>query len=426
MAPRNRPRFVVFVESPLTGAGQDCAKFLLEQGVTPLVLAASPDSMAPSLRCDFADLNVEIRSCDTRSVDAVVAACRKIEAEGELVGVTSVYEYYCDIGAEVASRLGLAGPDPAAVTACRSKASMRRAMAGTPGLNPLFRLCASREEAVTTAAEFGFPVVVKPLDLTGSLWVRRCDSTDQVAAITEEIMWIGEYLGQKVTPQVVVEECVPGDEYSAEVMHGQVLGLTEKICSEPPFFLEMGHIFPAPVSGARERLLLEKVEQAVKAIGVTWGPAHVELKLTADGEDARVIEVNGRIAGDRIPELVRVASGVDMCRLHMTALIGGTPDLTLDCDRTAVVHFLMSASLGRLDAIDGVAEAESTEGVHEVHMRPGVQPGMVYRANGSNRDRAAWVIAEGAGRDEALSRAKEAGQKLVFSWSPLDESEGGA
>ncbi|MFE5888961.1 ATP-grasp domain-containing protein [Streptomyces sp. NPDC056468] len=423
MSDRKTARYVVFVESPLTGAGQDCARFLLERGVTPVVVAARPEAMAPSLIRDYAELGVEIRACDTQDADAVVAACREIAADGELVGVTSVYEYYCDMGAQVAARLGLPGPDPTAVAACRSKASMRAAMSSTPGLNPPFRVCSSPEEAASAAAGIGFPVVVKPLDLTGSLWVRRCETAGEVDAITREILEIGEYLGQQVTPQVVVEECVPGAEYSAEVVHGKVLGLTEKICSEPPLFLEMGHIFPARLPGGRERLLVEKAEQAVKAIGVTWGPAHVELKLTADGSDARVIEVNGRIAGDRIPELVRIASGVDMCRLHMTALLGGTPDLTAVCDRTAAVHFLMSAPLGRLDAIDGVTEAQAMEGVHEVHMRPGVQPGMVYKANGSNRDRAAWIITEGADRDEALGRAVAAGERLVFTWSPVDESE---
>ncbi|MFI2778345.1 ATP-grasp domain-containing protein [Streptomyces sp. ALB3] len=421
MSHQETPRYVVFVESPLTGAGQDCARFLLEQGITPVVVAARPEAMAPSLLSDYAELGVEIRACDTQDPEAVVTACREIAADGTLVGVSSVYEYYCAMGAEVAARLGLAGPDPAAIAACRSKASMRRAMSAVPGLNPPFRVCSSPGEAAAAATEIGFPVVVKPLDLTGSLWVRRCGTADEVSALAEEIMGIGEYLGQRVAPEVVVEECVLGDEYSAEVMHGKVLGLTEKICSEPPLFLEMGHIFPARVDGARERLLVAKAEQAVKAVGVTWGPAHVELKLTGDGTDARVIEVNGRIAGDRIPELVRIATGVDMCRLHMTALLGGTPDLEVPFLRTAAVHFLMSAALGRLDAIDGVPEATAMEGVHEVRMRPGVQPGMVYRANGSNRDRAAWIIAEGADRAEALGRAEAAGRRLSFSWSPVDE-----
>ncbi|WP_406456072.1 ATP-grasp domain-containing protein [Streptomyces sp. NBC_01622] len=411
-------RFVVFVDSPWTGAGQDCARYLLEQGVTPIIVAADPAALHPSLLHDYAELGVDIQACDVDSVDAVVDFCRELGTRGEVIGVTSVYEYYCDIGAEAAARLGLAGPDPKAVAICRSKAAMREAMADTPGLNPLFRVAESPARAVAAAESIGYPVVVKPLDLTGSLFVRRCDSADAVAAITTQVMELGEYLGHTVTPKVVVEECVPGAEYSAEIVHGKVLGLTEKIGSEPPLFLEMGHVFPAALPPERERLLVEKAEQAVRAIGVTWGPAHVELKLTADGTDARVIEVNGRIAGDRIPEAVRIASGVDMCRLHMIALLGDTPDLTLRCDRTAAIHFLMLRRSGRLDAVEGIPRAKALKGVHEVHLRPGVQAGITYEANGSNRDRAAWIIAEGADRDEALGRAHAAGDELTFVWSP--------
>ncbi|MFJ6889579.1 ATP-grasp domain-containing protein [Streptomyces californicus] len=417
------PRYVVFIDSPWTGAGQDCARFLLEQGITPLILAADPAHLHPSLLHDYAELGVAIHACDVDSADAIVAFCDDLATRGEVVGVTSVYEYYCDMGAHVAARLGLAGPAPEAVAICRSKSAMREAMAPVPGLNPLFRVAESPEEAAAAADAIGYPVVVKPLDLTGSLFVRRCENAEDVTAITAEVMGLGEYLGHEVTPKVIVEECVLGAEYSAEIVHGKVLGLTEKIGSEPPLFLEMGHVFPASLPGEQERLLVEKAELAVKAVGITWGPSHVELKLTADGKDARVIEVNGRIAGDRIPEAVRIASGVDMCRLHMTALLGGAPDLTLTADRTAAIHFLMLKSSGHLDAIDGVEEALALEGVREVHLRPGVQAGIDYRANGSNRDRAAWIITEGADRDQALARAHKAGDTLTFTWSPLSETD---
>ncbi|MEU3879601.1 MULTISPECIES: ATP-grasp domain-containing protein [Streptomyces] len=417
------PRYVVFIDSPWTGAGQDCARFLLEQGITPLILAADPAHLHPSLLHDYAELGVAIHACDVDSADAIVAFCDDLATRGEVVGVTSVYEYYCDMGARVAARLGLAGPAPEAVAICRSKSAMREAMAPVPGLNPLFRVAESPEEAAAAADAIGYPVVVKPLDLTGSLFVRRCENAEDVTAITAEVMGLGEYLGHEVTPKVIVEECVLGAEYSAEIVHGKVLGLTEKIGSEPPLFLEMGHVFPAALPGEQERLLVEKAELAVKAVGITWGPSHVELKLTADGKDARVIEVNGRIAGDRIPEAVRIASGVDMCRLHMTALLGGAPDLTLTADRTAAIHFLMLKSSGHLDAIDGVEEALALEGVREVHLRPGVQAGIDYRANGSNRDRAAWIITEGADRDQALARAHKAGDTLTFTWSPLSETD---
>lgn len=417
-------RFVAFIETPWTGAGQDCATYLQGRGVTPIILSKDPEHLHPALLADFAALGVEIRRCDTDSVDAMVAACRDLSREGELAGVTSVYEYYCALGAEVAARLGLPGPDPAAAHACRDKQRSRELMAAVPGLNPEFEICDSADAAVRAAGRIGFPVVVKPIDLTGSVHVRRCDTTGDVVELTELILGLGSYLGHEVAARVVVEECVPGPEFSAEVMHGRVLGLTQKLSSSPPHFIEMGHVFPAAVDTATAERLAGKVEQAVKAVGITWGPAHVELKLTADGADARIIEVNGRVAGGRIPELVRIASGVDLCAIHMDSMLGGTPDLTLECERTAVAHFVMLEPAGRLADVLGLELAARQEGVHEVTLRPGVQVGMTYEPNGSNRDRAAWIVAEGADAAEAFARAKAAGGLVEFVWDGAADPAG--
>ena len=75
-------RFVVFIDSPWTGAGQDCARYLMEQGVTPIIVATDPAALHPSLLHDYAELGVEIRACDVDSVDAVVDFCRELGTQG--------------------------------------------------------------------------------------------------------------------------------------------------------------------------------------------------------------------------------------------------------------------------------------------------------------------------------------------------------
>ena len=52
---------------------------------------------------------------------------------------------------------------------------------------------------------------------------------------------------------------------------------------------------------------------------------HVELRLTASGP--RVIEVNGRPAGDLIPLLVERATGINIPQALATLATGETPDL---------------------------------------------------------------------------------------------------
>ena len=56
--------------------------------------------------------------------------------------------------------------------------------------------------------------------------------------------------------------------------------------------------------------------QALRALGLGWGPAHVELRLTQDGP--RIVEVNPRLAGGMIPRMVEEALGIDLIE-HVVA-----------------------------------------------------------------------------------------------------------
>lgn len=84
-------------------------------------------------------------------------------------------DYYLPTAARIAARLGLPGPAPEAVeNACRKDATRERlAAAGVPG--PRFAVCADRSEAAAAAAEIGYPLVLKPVDLCAGMFVRRVD-----------------------------------------------------------------------------------------------------------------------------------------------------------------------------------------------------------------------------------------------------------
>ncbi|SDK20970.1 Biotin carboxylase [Actinopolyspora mzabensis] len=416
--PSRNDRVVVFVESPLTGAGTDAARLLAAEGVETVVLVAAPERLPEYLVRQYGEAGAELRRCDTADTAAVLAECRRIAATGKLLAVTSLYEYYTVRGAEVAAELGLPGPAPAAVRNCRSKSAMRHALDGVANLNPAFGICETVGEAVATASDIGFPVVVKPTGLTGSVYVRRCDTPEEVQRISRTILELDEYLRIPVDPQVAVEEHVAGPEFSAEVFDGEVLGLTEKRCGPPPNFIEMGHLFPADAPEHVRRLVTETARHAVSTLGLDWGAAHVEVRLTSSGDDARVIEVNSRLAGDRIPELVRLARGIDMTGLQVDALLGRPRHARPDRDQYAAVAFQLAPESGRLTAVEGIRQVEQLPGVVEVHHRIGI--GQVHQANGSNQDRAAWVIAVGDSGHQAISRAEAAARELRLAWDPAD------
>jgi biotin carboxylase len=207
---------------------------------------------------------------------------------------------------------------------------------------------------------------------------------------------------------VLVEAMVVGPEFSVEVFSGRVVGITRKHLGEPPFFVESGHDYPAPVSGELAATLADTVRRATSLLGLGWGPLHWELRVR-DGV-AFPIEVNPRLAGGFIPELVRHAQGIDLIRETLRLVVGETPEPEAARHRHASIRFLFAPRPGRLAAVEGMDAARAVEGVVDVALYRAV--GEELTVEGDFRDRIGHVVAC-ADESGAACEAAERGQGAV-------------
>jgi S-sulfo-L-cysteine synthase (3-phospho-L-serine-dependent) len=250
--------------------------------------------------------------------------------------------------------------------------------------------------------------VVKPASGTGSIAVRLGHDSAQVRAAAAHAFAAPD---PALPPQetVLVEEYLTGAEYSAELIDDQVVGVTRKLLGPEPYFVETGHDFPAPLPEADRRALAQLAVTAVRALGLGWGGAHVELRYSAAGNPC-VVEVNPRLAGGMIPRAVQEATGIDMI-FHVVAAAAGRPEpLRYRSALAASIRFLIARDAGTLTGVRGVAEAMRLPGVVEVGIT--AQPGQQVVPRHSFRDRLGYVIASAAGHAEA-ARTAEAGLALL-------------
>jgi biotin carboxylase len=395
------PPTFVLVESNTTGTGPRFAAAAANLGLRPVLLTSDP------ARYPWVEQNdVATETVDTQDRDALLAACRRL-AGGECVaGIWSSSEYFIATAADLARELGLPGPDPEAVASCRDKGIQRALLAAAGVAQPRFRLAGSAAEAVAAAADLGLPVVVKPVFGTGSLGVRLCADTGEVengaAAILAQRV---NERGIPLPPRLLVEEWVMGPEVSIETFGREVVGFTRKHLGDPPFFVEVGHDFPAPLPAAEERALTEMAARVLEALGLGWGPAHLEVRRTAEGPS--LIEVNPRLAGGFIPELVRLATGVELIGETIAAACGREVRPARAAHRAASIRFLLAPAEGRLAAVDHWEAATAEEGVADLQLY--VQPGGSVARRGDFRDRIGHVIAcasTATGSGQAAERAR--------------------
>ncbi|HEX8558056.1 MAG TPA: ATP-grasp domain-containing protein [Pyrinomonadaceae bacterium] len=379
--------WLAFVESNTSGTGRLFARAAAAQGFRPVLLCEDPSRYPYA-----ADDRVDTLSVDTGDASALVAACRRLAADGRLAGVTSSSEYYVAAAAGVARRLGLRGAQAAAVRDCRDKLKQRRQLE-TAGVEiPRFRPATSVRTALARARELGLPVVVKAASGTGSIGVRLCRTREEVAAHAASLLGRRrDERGRAVPRHILVESVAEGPEYSVETFGMAVVGVTRKYLGPLPDFVEVGHDFPAELSQADAEAVHSIARRALFALGLGWGPAHVELRLTPEGP--QIIEVNPRLAGGYIPELVRLASGVDLVSETVRLVAGGEPDLKTSSGRFASIRFLLSGEEGILRGVCGAEKAARLPGVCEVKLY--AEPGGALKRRGDFRDRIGHVIACG-------------------------------
>ncbi|MFI1359039.1 ATP-grasp domain-containing protein [Streptomyces sp. NPDC020898] len=335
-------------------------------------------------------------TADTNDIDELLPYVEKLHAVLGFDGVITSCDYYLPTVARIAGHLGLPGSGPEAVeNACRKDATRRvLADAGVPG--PRFAVCEEWADIVREAREIGYPLVVKPVDLCAGMYVRRVDDETQLAEACRALSdFPVNARGQRRPPVVLLEEFLDGPEVSVETVSYagavHVVGVTDKSIGGAPAFIETGHMFPAALSAADTEAAEQTALGALKALGLVEGVvAHTEIKLTSAGP--RVVEVNPRPAGNRITELVRHVTGIDLAAAFVDVSLGKAPDLrrTDTGLRSAAVGFLVPETAGTLQSLAGGDELRARDGVLEVQL---AEPGTTVKAAGSNNEYLGHVMA---------------------------------
>ncbi|MBY8848166.1 ATP-grasp domain-containing protein [Saccharothrix longispora] len=396
----SRP-WLVLVESNTTGSGRLFCARAAARGLLPVVLARDV-SRYPYLRADA----INTRVVDTADADAVAEACRE---PARLAGVTSSSEFFIARAAATAAAFGLPAPDPQAVERCRDKRRQRAALADAGVPVPAFAAVDTAADAVEAAARIGLPVVLKPAAGSGSAGVRLCSDLADVRA------WAGQLGGD-----ILVERYVPGPEFSVESFDEAVVCVVGKHLGAPPHFVETGHDVPARCSTRRHAELGRTALAALDALGLGWGAAHTELRMTPDGPV--VIEVNPRLAGGMIPAAVQAASGVDLVDMAVARAAGQPVPRPLPDGGHAAVRFAVTGSGGRVRATLGLDRARALPGVHAAGFT--VEPGQELAITHSFRDRVGYAVATGPDGDTAAERARSAAGCLAVDLSQADDSGG--
>lgn len=240
----------------------------------------------------------------------------------------------------VATEMGLVGNSMDSTRNATNKYCMRRCFETNGDPSPKSILV--QEIGDVDTVKINFPVIVKPIDRSGSRGITKVWSQ-------EELMNAIEYAkSQGFAHSALVEEFAEGQEYSVECISWRgkhyFLAMTKKYTTDEPHFIETGHLEPAPV----ELQTLDKVKKiifhALDGLGIMNGASHSEIKIASDGS-VKIIEIGARMGGDFIgSDLVRLSTGIDFVRAVIQIALGEKPQLVREIEEhAAAIRYVLSA-----------------------------------------------------------------------------------
>ncbi|WP_288131253.1 ATP-grasp domain-containing protein [Microbulbifer sp.] len=258
----------------------------------------------------------------------------------------------------------------------------------------------------------GLPCVVKPVSGEGSQGVLKIESEDEVKRYISS-MTVGD--------SVLIESFIDGDEYSVEsISEGgkhYIVAITKKFKGVGSV-VEQGHAVPADIPPSLKLEISKYVQSVLTALSFQSGPSHTEI-IYSDRSPV-VVETHTRLGGDRIVNLVKLATGVDMydlvARQSIGELVASDIPEDIPCLNHAAVWFLLEGIDNSLvvDSIRGLQEQLDIDYVDTIHLfkTPGDRGGPVE----DSFSRSALAIVVGDSQNQAVSRAQDVINKLTFTY----------
>jgi biotin carboxylase len=255
---------------------------------------------------DFSDRDAILSLAKFLKISAICACCNDFSA------LSAAY---------TAEKLGLPGHDPYKVAQTIHHKDLYRQFASEHGIaTPKAMGFTNKKDALAGIESFPFPVIIKPVDLTGGKGISTINKMAEAEAAIDKVFTILR------TKRIVVEEFVTGSRhgFSAFLVNGRVVF----------FFSDNEHYFlnpymvsaastPSIVSPEVENKLCAESEKIASLLSLKTGIFHIQYILRE--EEPVIIEICRRAPGDLYIKLVEHATGIDYSTWIVRAAAG------LDC-----------------------------------------------------------------------------------------------
>jgi biotin carboxylase len=404
---------IVFLGSNKSGSSREAIIAAKEMGYFTVLLTDRKKWLKQ--REEFPDIHQMLLVSDLLDKELIYKEISRIKNQGKQIkAFVSFIDPLVSTAAQISQELSLAELSVDALNKMEDKTRFREILKGNPA-TPSFSIFPSDLNQRDLFEEHvkGLPAILKSPVSNGSKDVILVRSH-------EEFINTIQYF-QKRFPEtpILIEEFIDGPQYLIEVMVSHstitIIAIIEQEISWKNRFIITGYQLPAQLTRQASEKLNKAIESIIKDIGLYHGTCHLEMRLV-NGE-WKLIEINPRISGGAINQLILEATGINLVKETLKLNLGEELNLTPSKSEKAFVQFITVNSAGRLIKVTGQNKAKTINGVKKVYVKP--RKGSILTPPLSMGDRYAYVLASGENPLKVKEIAKTAAKEIKFYIEPL-------
>lgn len=283
-------------------------------GIYTITCDYLPDNIAHKYSDEYCNVSIIDK-------DAVLEAAKALRVDG-------VMSFACDPGvvtaAYVAEKMGLPSCGSyEAVNILQNKDLFRKFLADNGFTVPVAKGYTQIEEAMQDTALFNWPVIVKPTDSAGSKGVTKVETPDQ---LEQSIRYA---LSFSHSNHFIIEDFIEKKGFSSDTDSFSVNGELKFVSFSSQRFDEnaenpytpSAYSWPASISEAHQQELTGEIQRLLKLLNMGTSVYNIETRESTNGK-AYIMELSPRGGGNRLSEMLRYATGVDLITNAVRAAVG--------------------------------------------------------------------------------------------------------
>lgn len=317
--------------------------------------------------------------------------------------------------ATVAKTLGLPGISIKSAWLATDKLAMKEQFQSDKIPIPEFTALSSLDELKRITKEWGFPLVIKPIDSRGARGVLRL--TDKV-----DLEWAWTHsIGNSPTGRIMVEKFLEGPQVSTESMmiDGQCYtpGFSDRnyehLTKYAPHIIENGGDLPSQLPQEIQNAVKSLIKKAALSIGIKNGI--VKGDIVVHRGKPYIIELAVRLSGGYFcTHTIPMNTGVKLVENAIKLAVGekvNPKDLEPKFYKPICQRYIFPKP-GEIKKINGLDRIKNNMAIKFADIR--IKPGDIIENINAHPSRAGMIITEGNSRLEAQTVATNAIESLEF------------